>query len=274
MASRNDVDSGTANQAADTHLAQYSASPPPASQWPGLFDPLSQAVIQAGRARDAQEEAVLAAARESQAAKNKLAQEGLIADIGAMRKQFPDLMEDMKKEFPTVPFGSRLSLDQINQGLKDQSLSQEDKNLLAVFKAGFNVLNESNLRVGDDGTHPTGPYDEISASSLAMIDKAVNRSISGDPYFKEHIWDDMFASGTKLALAAGAAAYWGTRSAKTAFMAAAVADIGGQAIGAASPLYTKFSGGEDQIYDRVKDEYLTFSDVFDKAQTPPDGKTR
>jgi len=230
-------------------------------------DPLSTAVKENERPAPAQETSAVSAAQNAALAKNKLAQEALVTNPSAMRSQFPKLMEDMQRTFPTIEFHGNLDLNQIDNGLKDNTLSQDDKNLLSVFKAGYNVLSESPNSKLDDNNHPGSNAYGISAASLAMIDKAVNRSINEDPYFSAHALHDSFKNAAYLAAGAFTLKYAYRSNATAALGAAAFGATVGAAFGLMEPLVFKFDGGETEMYDHVKDDYVAFSNVFDQA--PP-----
>jgi len=119
-----------------------------------------------------------ARATEAEAASNKMALEALAANPAELRQMFPKVYADV-----STNHNNHLDMDEIDAALNSGKLDQTETNYLTVLKAGYNELS-----VGPLPAHlysrklPVDDYG-ISADSLAMLDKAVNRGIKEDPFF-------------------------------------------------------------------------------------------
>jgi len=235
-------------------------------------DPLQQAIENLGGGVTSDAAAIptqrdLAAADE---ARNRLSQESFLADPASMRSAFPQVLKDINDRYPDWFSSNYLNMDKIQRGLDDPGVSQADKNLLTVLNAGYSVLSESPDADVDHDMHPKSDPNGISAESLAGIDKAVNRGIHEDPYFKDLILKEPLEDAASFAVMGGAFMAYETHSAYGAVTGAAVFGAAGAALGLVRPLILKF-GLEDTMYDHVKADYLAFRSAFDQKSTSGDG---
>jgi hypothetical protein len=115
-------------------------------------------------------------------AKNRLAQEALLADPASMRKLFPTLLKD-------VGLGPNDYLDmaEIDKELQNEKLSQADKNFLTVLKKGYKEFSVTVKGTDEDS-------DGVSADSLAIINKALNRKLAEDPIYTQTAKSDIWGS--------------------------------------------------------------------------------
>jgi len=185
-------------------------------------------------------------AQAAEAARSKLAQEHLLANPAEMRQLFPRVLGDV-----SVNHNGHIDMYEIEQGLKNPNLAQCEKDLLQTFRQGYEHMR-FRADFGKDS-------DGISADSLAMIDKAVNRSITDDPHFsstnfsKPLIWATSGAIGgliTNRAL--------NGKNSKVGLAAVAAWVLTGLAIGEGKVLWEKYGGAEDEKYDGLKNEYQLF----------------
>ena len=104
--------------------------------------------------------------------KNLLAQEALLADPALMRKMFPTLLKDLGGRW-----SGYLNMADISEGLDKDNITQDDRNLLTVLKAGYTEFSQL------PSAHHTLKHEDagVSANTLAVVDKSVNRSIADDP---------------------------------------------------------------------------------------------
>lgn len=221
--------------------------------------PLSPRDIAA--ARDA---ANLAASRaQAEAAKQKLAQEALLANPAEMRKLFPKVYNDV-----SINHNNHLDKFEIDKGLQNQSLSQDERNLLTVFKAGYEHFSIGPFLTWGLSTTTTEPdFDGVSARSLTAIDKAVNRGIKDDPFYSVQTKVTpaaMFAVGalTSLALTRGA-------SPRVRLTYAVGSGLFGAAYGEGAVIMRKYDGYDDTRYDAVKNDYQSFVKTYGKEQSRP-----
>jgi hypothetical protein len=195
-----------------------------------------------------------AIAREQAAAKaaDKAAlpeREALANNIAELRKLFPSLLKDAG-----VNHNGHLDLYEIKTGLNNKKLSRDEHNMLAILEAGYNQFCWNSHGTPDKFSIDA---DGVSANSLAMLDKSVNRGIKEDPYFS-------FQSKSAPAAGAIEAAMLGYSAARSLGgrshigLITAGAAVAGALYGEAVVLYQRASGREDQMYDQVQTGYKSF----------------
>ena len=253
-------------------LDLFSHPPAPAGRPQPAEDPLQQAV---GSAKPTalstpsdltppagSAEIALSSAGQAESAKEKLAQEALLANPAEMRKLFTTVYKDV-----SVNHNDHLDLYEINQGLQRTDLPEDENNFLTVLKAGYKDFSYDPKSKLANKTGVLDLDDEgVSAGSLAVLDKAINRGINEDPYFAYQSKLDFaidFIGGGLLGL------YWGREDgggAKTMMISAGFYAVAATAIGEGLLLHKKHDGFEDQMYDSVKNDYQSF--VKDYEKTP------
>jgi hypothetical protein len=185
----------------------------------------------------------------AEAARNKLAQEAMLASPAEMRKLFPTVLKDV-----SLNHNDHLDLAEIENGLKNKQLSQTELNFLTVLKNGYQVLSQA----------PGGDIDKsgVSATSLAMIDKAMNRSIKDDPIYSHTVLEDL-GKGIGLGVAAGGYAAWNLPGPLWKVLGL----VGGAVIGVATQealgYVSKEMGSEDVPYDNVEAKYKSFVQSYE-----------
>jgi hypothetical protein len=115
-------------------------------------------------------------------AKNRLAQEALLADPAEMRKLFPTLLKDIG-----LAPNDYLDMAEIDKELQNEKLSQADKNFLTVLKKGYKEFSVTVKGTDEDS-------DGVSADSLAIINKALNRKLAEDPIYTQTAKSDILGS--------------------------------------------------------------------------------
>jgi hypothetical protein len=198
---------------------------------------------------------------DAEAAKEKLAQEALMANPAAMRALFPKVLQDV-----SVNHNGYLDMYEIKQGLSNTDLPQDERNLLTVLEKGYNNFDwDPKMPAGLSGQFDTD-YNGISADGLAMLDKAMNRGIKDDPYYstqaKEGLIVGFLAGG--LSGAANQARY--SKDARGPLIAGLVWGACGAAIFAWDIHRDKTGGNEDRWYDQIKNGYIKFESAFNKGQ--------
>jgi hypothetical protein len=198
---------------------------------------------------------------EAEAAGNKMAQEALAADPAEMRKLFPAVYKDVN-----LNGNGHLDLVEIKKALYGSPLSQAERNYLTVLEAGYKQFSyNAQSPLFKTGAFQTDP-DGISADSLAVLDKAVNRGINEDPYFS---WAIKVAPAVNAVMAGGMAAAtsaaWHDDGKEVLLWSAGGALVGGLGV-AGMILNEKYNGQEDKEYDQVKTDYQSFVKDFDKGQ--------
>jgi hypothetical protein len=200
----------------------------------------------------AQTDATAASPADPEAARNKLAQEALLADPAQMRKVFPVVLQDMG-----LKENAYLDMSAIDLGLHNSKLSQSDKNFLTVLKAGYKEFSQTPTEMSklqDDGSG-------VSAKSLTILDKAINRDIADDPIQKnDQEWGWIKAGSVGLSLGSlGAKMISDKRLAMVAMGASAI----GGALLWECMVSGKGSEVEAESYDTEKNHYLAFVKDFE-----------
>jgi len=195
------------------------------------------------------------AEREAEAARSKLAQEHLLDNPAEMRKIFPRVLNDV-----SVNHNGHIDMYEIEQGLKNPKLDQAEKDLLVTFRQGYDNLR-LDWSFGKDA-------DGISETSLAMIDKAMNRSIDDDPHFEHKAISKPIISGA----AAGVSIFVDARfrahfSTKEALILGGIACVAGAIYGEGTALIEKYFGEYDNQYDNIKNDYQSFVKDFHHNKT-------
>ena len=192
-------------------------------------------------------------AAQAQAAKDNKDQLALAQNPAEMRKLFPQLLKDLHHRDP-----DHIALDEIESGLKDQQLSQLEKNFLTVLKRGYDKFQYT--PTADAFVGEAYPTDElgVSAGSLAMIDKALHRDTWENPWLSYQC----LHHGLKSAVASGL--FFGGLSAafdhnpKQALGTAVGVGAMFGLFGAAMPLLSRVVGDEKNMYDKIEINYNSF----------------
>jgi hypothetical protein len=184
------------------------------------------------------------------AARDKLAQEALLANPAEMRRLFPTVLKDV-----SLNHNGYLDLAEIDKGLQNAQLSQTEKNFLTVLKAGYKEFSLGPTHAASDGLG-------VSATGLAMVDKALNRSIKEDPMFLYAAKRDLVVGPLAGATVGGLLVKnFADPKAKLLFMGGSVAFWTGLAEGL--DVLGKFDGEEKATYDNVAKNYKSFVDKFE-----------
>jgi len=193
---------------------------------------------------------------DSLSARNKLAEEALLAQPGQIRQFFPALMKDLGQK-PD----DDLSMSEIDLALKNPHLSQVDVNLLTVFKAGYTEFSQ----VVDFDSELQADTSGISGKSLTVLDKAMNRNITDDPILtkeKEFGWVSPVI-GVSTTAAAGARYFKATAD------YASYIGLGSAVLtGLGYEIYAAEGGmkdDNDRKYDAEKSAYTAFVTGFEKG---------
>jgi hypothetical protein len=219
---------------------------------PGPTDFLRQAV--AAVAQPAPVEATPRVAKPTEAinsfdplsAKNRLAQEALLADPSEMRQWFPTLLKDV-----TLNNNDHLDMAEIDKGLQNAKLSEAERNFLTVLKSGYEKLSLTEKGQVDSAG--------VSAFSLAVIDKALDRKLSEDPLYSEQARSDIFG-GVISGAVLGYSYTKGT--AKERALGALAGSIVLTGLYEAVDFGNKEFGFYDNTYDTVEKNYKTFTEDF------------
>jgi hypothetical protein len=237
----------------------------PQGSRPATDDPL-QAAINAVKPPN---EVGLPAARPAEAiapydpnsAKNRLAEEALLANPAEMRKMFPKVYNDV-----SLNHNGHLDDSEINQGLDNPKLPESEKNFLTVLHAGYDVFSQDVTAGITDKWELPMDMAGVSANSLALVDTEVNRGNGQDPYYAYHATHDFIWPAITYGLI-GAGYMAVIERANTPTLVAGIAM--GVAFGAigdeVANLGLKITGGNDQMYDTEKAKYLSFVSDFEKS---------
>jgi hypothetical protein len=184
-------------------------------------------------------------------ARNHLAQEALQANPAEMRRLFPQLLKKI-----SIYRNDHLNLYEIESGLHNAALSQDEKTMLTVLKEDYLAFSELPGHALTRGVIPVLDNEGVSAQSLTMVDKALNRNISDDPIYrqqaKEAVWD-----GLKVGSLAGFAIATFYRRSLPLLVVADAAAIG---LIEGYEWLRKGGSAENQTYDMVKQNYKAFAD--------------
>jgi len=178
--------------------------------------------------------------------KELAAQDYLLQHPDQMRKLWKTTYDDV-----TVNKNGHIDMYEIDQGLAKKSLPEAERNFLAILKQGYLQLSYD-VQGGVD-------KDGVSAKSLLMIDKAMNRSLNEDPVYKDHAMGDI-AAGALYGL-------WASRTGTDAKTKLTKGLLGFATVTAAfelKDLLVKYTGGYDETYDKVKLSYSSFVKDYDK----------
>ncbi len=197
-------------------------------------------------------------AAEAASARSRLAQEALVANPGEMRKLFPVVLKDVG-----IKYGSHLDMADISIGLRNPQLPQADKDFLAVLQAGYEHFNRGTSAKNNSELEadPLG----VSANSLAILDKSLNRNNPDDPLHRHDLelgWIDPFIMGANAGALLGRLTHVEPRTGMI------MAGVG--AFGSALTYELSTWGGsknETQSYDHLKSDYQSFLKDFEKGQT-------
>jgi hypothetical protein len=181
------------------------------------------------------------------AARNKLAQEALLANPAEMRKLFPALLKDV-----SLNHNDHLDIAEIDKGLQNAQLSQSEKNFLTVLKKGYKELSLEPCGCADP--------DGVSANGLAVVDKALNRQISDDPIYADNARQDIW-KGVAYGAAIGAITGF-RRDARSGLIMAGLASAAGILLFEGEDWIIKATGGENKTYDRVEQNYKAFASQY------------
>jgi hypothetical protein len=132
-------------------------------------------------------------------ARTKLAEEALSANPAEMRRLFPLVYGHV-----SLNHNEHLDTAEIDKGLANPSLAQNEKDFLALLKDGYQVLS---LDYSGDADK-----NGVSANSLAIIDRAMNPKLNENPLYKSKAIGSL-ASG--LAFGVSTAVYDKGEDAKT-----------------------------------------------------------
>ena len=191
----------------------------------------------------------------------KSAQE-LLENPGEMRKLFPQVLKDLKGAN-----SSHINMDDINKGLANSNLSDLDKNFLTALKAEYKPASHSAWSYETPWATLTPSVFGINESSLAMLDKSVNRTSSDDPYFWHHVKADAIAGATLGAIyGAGTSAYYHAPT-RSAVYVTAFCGLAGAVAGSSRALLSGLDGHEDKMYDKIKADYKTAVKDFESNKS-------
>jgi hypothetical protein len=199
---------------------------------------------------------------EQQAANDKLAQEALLSDPAKMRQIFPQVYKDV-----SLNHNDHLDLIEIQKGLHNPNLSSDERNLLTVMEQGYKNFTYDPTSL----TALTHEFDYdangVSAGSLTMLDKAIDRKIPEDPYY-DHAKKVIAIAGPILngAIGAGISAAYGDSWKEMLAWGGALA-VGGTLEKEYDLYKDKTNGTEDKMYDQIKTNYQSFVADFKKGQT-------
>jgi hypothetical protein len=191
--------------------------------------------------------------KQAEAAGDRLAQEALLANPAEIRQLFPRLLSDA-----SLNHNDHLDIAEINQALQQKSLPQNEIDALNVLKAGYKQFSPDL----DGSTDPDG----VSDASLAVLDKSMNRALKEDPIYAHEGKVNLL-----LGLGVGAAlgAYMGRESVQISVLAAvagaAVEGVAGEGIA----LWHKVGGHDDEKYDDVQKQYLSFVQGYEHPAASP-----
>jgi len=168
-------------------------------------------------------------------------QQYLLAHTGEMRKLWTQTYSDV-----STNKNGHLDKYEIDKGLSNKSLPEVEHNFLVVLKKGYAQLSLTALAESDE--------DGVSAKSLQVLDKAMNRTLNEDPIYKARVFADV-GVGVGVGLIAMLRQPGNLKDKGLYGLGAfGVATL----VGEGRDLLMKLTGGFDRQYDVVQNSYLSF----------------
>jgi hypothetical protein len=183
---------------------------------------------------------------QAEEARQRLAEEALLANPAEMRRQFPDLLKVLDKNHD-----GKLNQAEVFAQTNTASLSVSQRAFLAILQKGYGDLSRGFGQLPGNGC--------INNDCLAVVDKAINRNINDDPLFANRA---IFNLGTSVLSGAAIGLIKTEGNGKAKLAGAATTALEMTTTSEGELLIKKWNGDEDRDYDLVKERYLSFKNKW------------